>query len=116
MARFTTTIERGGKTAAGFAVPDDGVEAFGAGRRPKVKVTLGSYSYRTTVASMGGRFMIPLAAEHREAAGVAAGEQVDVELALDTEPREVAVPDDLAAALQQAPDLRKGFDAMSYTH
>ena len=116
MARFTTTIELGAKTATGFAVPDDVVEKLGSGKRPKVKVTIGKHSYRTTVASMGGRFMIPLAAEHREAAGVAAGDTVKVDLVLDTEPREVAVPDDLGAALQKVPNARKAFDAMSYTH
>src|SRR5215212_6745749 len=89
MARFTTTIELGGKTATGFAVPDEVVAALDSGKRPKVKVTIGSYSYRTTVASMGGRFMIPLAAEHREGAGVAAGDEVKVDLVLDTAPRSV---------------------------
>jgi hypothetical protein len=116
MARFITTIELGGKTATGFAVPDEVVAALGAGKRPKVKVTLGSHSYRTTVAPMGGRFLVPLAAEHREAAGVAAGDEVQVDLVLDTEPREVEVPPDLAAALQRVPKARQAFDAMSYTH
>src|SRR3954454_14107956 len=116
MARFTTTIELGGKTATGFAVPDAVVDALGSGKRPKVEVTIGRYSYRTTVARMDGRFMIPLAAEHREAAGVAAGDEVKVDLVLDTERREVAVPDDLAAALQQVPNARRTFDALAYSH
>lgn len=116
MARFTTTIELGGKTATGFAVPDEVVEALGSGKRPRVKATIGSYSYRTTVASMGGRFMIPLAAEHREAAGVASGDAVEVDVVLDAEPREVVVPDDLAAALERVPKARQTFDAMSYSH
>ena len=64
-------------------------------------VTIGGHTYRTTVARMGGRFLIPLSAENRTAAGVAAGDQVDVDIALDSGPREVAVPADLAAALAQ---------------
>jgi Bacteriocin-protection, YdeI or OmpD-Associated/Domain of unknown function (DUF1905) len=116
MARFTTTIELGGRTATGFAVPDAVVDGLGSGTRPKVKVTIGRHSYRTTVARMDGRFMVPLAAEHREAAGVAAGDEVKVDLVLDTEPREVAVPDDLSAALQRRPSARKTFDALAYSH
>jgi hypothetical protein len=53
--RFRTTIELGGKTATGFPVPDEVVAALGAGRRPAVRVTIGSHTYRTTIASMGGR-------------------------------------------------------------
>ena len=95
-------------------VPDDVVEALGAGKRPPVVVTVGGYSYRTTVAPMGGDFWIPLAAEHREAAGVRADEEVDVRIELDTEPREVAVPDDLAAAFDEP--IRAVFDALAYSH
>jgi uncharacterized protein YdeI (YjbR/CyaY-like superfamily) len=65
---------------------------------------------------MGGRFLIPLSAENRTGAGVAAGDQVDVDLALDSGPREVAVPDDLAAALAQDEEARGRFDGLSYTH
>ena len=95
-------------------MPDDVVEALGTGRRPPVVVTVGGYSYRTTVAPMGGDFWIPLAAEHREAAGVRADEEVDVRIELDTEPREVAVPDDLAAAFDEP--IRAVFDALAYSH
>src|SRR5215207_6053822 len=75
---FRTTVELGGKTATGLRVPDEVVEALGAGKRPPVTVTVGGYSYRTTVAPMGGAFYVPLAAEHREAAGLAAGQEDDV--------------------------------------
>ena len=109
-------IELGGKTATGFAVPDEVIEALGTSKRPPVAVTLGGYSYRTTVARMGGRFMVPLAAEHREAAGVAAGDEVTVGIELDTAPREVEVPDDLAAALDEVPGARAAFDALAFTH
>ena len=65
---------------------------------------------------MGGRFLIPLSAENRTGAGVAGGDQVDVDIALDSGPREVAVPADLAAALAQDEEARASFDGLSYTH
>lgn len=114
--RFHATLELGGKTATGIHVPDEVVAALGSPRRPAVRVTLGQHTYRTTVASMRGRFMVPVAATVREAAGVAAGDELDVEIELDTEPREVAVPDDLAAALDGCPGARERFDALAYSH
>jgi len=112
---FTTTVELGGKTATGFEVPATVVEALGAGKRPPVTVSVAGHTYRTTVASMGGRFLIPLSAEHREAAALTAGDDVEVSLALDTEPRTVEVPADLAAALDAAPAARRTFDGLSYS-
>jgi hypothetical protein len=111
---FRTTVTLGGKTATGLQVPDEVVAALGTGRRPPVVVTVGGYSYRSTVAPMGGAFWIPLAAEHREAAGVQAGAEVDVVVELDTAPREVALPDDLAAALDD--DVRAFFDGLAPSH
>jgi uncharacterized protein YdeI (YjbR/CyaY-like superfamily) len=81
-----------------------------------VRVTINGYTYRSTVASMGGRYMLPVSAEHRTGAGVAAGDQVDVALALDTEPRVVTVPPDFAAALDADEAARRRFDAMAYSH
>jgi hypothetical protein len=112
--QFRSEVILGGKTATGIQVPDDVVEKLGSGKRPPVVVTIGDYSYRTTVAPMGGDYWIPLAAEHREAAGVAAGQEVDVDLELDTAPREVAVPDDLDAALDD--DARAAYDRLSFSH
>jgi hypothetical protein len=111
---FRTTVVLGGRTATGLQVPDDVVTALGSGKRPAVTVTVGGYSYRTTVAPMGGAFWIPLAAEHREAAGVAAGDEVDVVIELDSAPREVPLPDDLAAAFDD--DVRARFDALAFSH
>jgi hypothetical protein len=113
--KFCATIELGGKTATGFAVPDEVVDGLASGRRPAVKVTINGFTYRTTVARMGDRFMIPLSAGNRAGCGVAAGDEVDVRIELDTEPRIVAVPGDFAAALDQA-GIRPVFDRMSYTH
>ena len=111
---FRATVVLGGRTATGIQVPEDVVEELGSGKRPPVVVTIGDHSYRTTVAPMGGDYWIPLAAEHREAAGVAAGQEVDVAVELDTAPREVTLPDDLAAAMDDA--ARTAFDGLAYSH
>jgi hypothetical protein len=114
--RFRTTIVQTGKTTTGIEVPDEVMEALGSGKRPAVKVTVNGYSYRSTVASMGGRSMVSLSAEHRAGAGVAGGDEVEVDMELDTAPREVTVPDDLAAALDAEPAARATFDGLSYSN
>ena len=111
---FRATVVLGGKTATGIQVPDEVVEKLGSGKRPAVVVTVGGHTYRTTVAPMGGAYWIPLAAEHREAAGVQAEQEVDVVVELDSAPREVAVPDDLSAAFDD--DVRARFDALAFSH
>ena len=110
--RIETVVELGGKTATGLPLPDDAVEALGGGRRPKVAVTVGGHTYRTTVGVMGGRCLVPLSAEHRTAAGVTAGDRVTIDVVLDDAHREVEVPDDLAAALEAA-GARPAYDALS---
>jgi bifunctional DNA-binding transcriptional regulator/antitoxin component of YhaV-PrlF toxin-antitoxin module len=114
--RFHATLQLHGKTATGFVVPDEVVEALGAGQRPPVRVTIGGYTYRNTIARMGGQFLLGVSAEHRAGAGVAAGDELEVEVELDDQPRTVEVPADLAAALDADPDVRRRFDALSYTH
>ncbi|MEP6696051.1 MAG: YdeI/OmpD-associated family protein [Pseudonocardiales bacterium] len=114
--RFRTTLKLAGKTATGIEVPLEVVAGLGAGKRPPVRVTIAGHTYRSTVAVMGGVHLVGVSAEHRAAAGVAAGDEVDVELVLDTEPREVSVPADLAAALDADPAARQAFDALSYSN
>ena len=114
--RFHTTIELGGKTATGMAVPESVVDALGAGRRPAVVVTLNGYSYRSSVAVMGGRYLLPVSAEVRAGSGVAAGDEVEVEVELDSAPRTVEVPADLAAALDGDPRAKAAFTALSYSN
>ena len=114
--RFRTTILQGGKTATGIEVPGEVVEALGSGRRPPVTVTINGYSYRSTVAVMGGVYMVGVSAEHRAGAGVAGGDEVEVDVELDTAPREVTVPDDFAAALDAEPAARSTFDGLSYSN
>lgn len=113
--RFRATIELGGKTATGIEVPVEVVEALGSGKRPAVTVTINSHTYRSTVATMGGRYMLPLSAENRQAAGLAAGDEVEVSVELDTAPREAEVPADLAAALDGAPEAKTFFESLSYS-
>lgn len=113
---FRAVLELGGKTATGVQVPDAVVDRLGVGKRPSVRVTINSYSYPSTVASMGGRFMLPVSAEVRAHVGVAAGDEVDVEIELDTAPREVSVPPDLRAALAREPEAKRCFETLSYSN
>jgi Bacteriocin-protection, YdeI or OmpD-Associated/Domain of unknown function (DUF1905) len=113
--RFRTTIEQAGKTATGIRVPSEIVEALGAGRKPPVRVTINGHTYRSTVASRAGQFLVGVSAENRASAGVAGGDEVDVDIELDTEPRVVTVPADLAAALDSHPAARRFFEGLSYS-
>lgn len=109
-------ILQSGKTAMGFEVPPEIVDSLGAGRRPPVNVTINGYTYRSSVAILQGRYMIGVSAENRGPAGVSAGDEVDVDLELDTAPREVAVPPDLVVALDAEPAARRTFDNLSYSN
>jgi hypothetical protein len=111
--RFRTTILEEGKTATGIRVPDEVVEALGSGKRPPVTVTINGFTYRSTVAVLGGAYMVGISAENRAGAGVAGGDEVDIDIELDTAPREVAVPADFAAALDAEPRARATFDGLS---
>lgn len=111
---FNTTLIKGDqKNTSGIEVPAEVIEALGAGKKPPVKVTIGDYSYRSTVAVMGGKYLISLSQAHREASGLQGGDTVDITLELDTEPRTVEVPEDLAAALAAKPGTREAFDKAS---
>ncbi len=113
--RIHTFVEQAGRSATGIVVPDAAVEALGAGKRPAVRVTVNGYTYRSSIAPMGGRYLIALSSEHRAAAGVKGGDQIEVGLELDTEPRTVDVPDDFAAALDANPPARQTFEKLSYS-
>ena len=114
--RFRATLETNGRTATGIEVPSSVVDALAAGRRPPVRVTLHEHTYRTTVARMGGRYLVPVSAEVRKAAGVTAGDELDVGIELDDAPRTVDVPADLAAALAEAPGAAQAWEKLAYTH
>lgn len=113
--RFHATLLLHGKTATGVPVPPEVLDRLGGGKRPKVLVTIGSHTYRSSVGSTGGRAMLPVSTEQRARTGVAAGDMIDVELELDTAPREVVVPDDFASALATEPAARRFFDGLSYS-
>jgi len=112
---FTTTIFKDDTfDATGIRVPEEAIAALNSGKKPRVKVSLNGYTYRSTVAVMGGEYLIPLAKEHRQAAAVQAGDTLEITLELDTEPRTVEVPEDLAAALDTR-GVREKFDALAYS-
>jgi hypothetical protein len=109
---FETTVTATGNNT-GIAVPDDVLEQLGAGRRPPVLVDLNGHRYRTTAGVMGGRSMIPVSAAVRKATGLAGGDPVRVVLTVADTPREVPVPDDLAAALAAEPQAGAFFAGLS---
>ncbi len=111
----TTLLKAEDVNATGIRVPAEAIAALGSGKKPKVVVRLNGYSYRTTVAAYGDVYMLPVSAEHRTAAGLAAGDSVEVTLELDTEPRTVEVPADLAAALASQPGVAEAFDRLAYS-
>lgn len=115
MVTFTAVLERHGKTATGFRVPDSVVDALGSTKRPAVRVELNGHAYRSSIARMGGVFLLGVSAENRAASGLEAGDAVEVTVALDTDERSVDVPGDLAAALTDAPHARSFFERMSYS-
>ena len=115
MPQFEAVLKLEGKTATGIEVPLDVVQGLGSSKKPAVKVGLGSYTYRSTLAARGDKFMLPVSAEHRQGAGLKAGDRVSVTLKLDTEPREVRMPEDLAAALNQHPAAQQRFETLSYS-
>ena len=117
MKFHTTLLQADDMNATGIVIPSEVIESLGAGKRPPVTVTLnGKYSYRNTIAVMGGQYMVGVSAEHRAGAGVKGGDEIDVELELDTAPRVVNVPEDFKAALDSEPEARRFFDSLSYSH
>jgi hypothetical protein len=114
-AKFKATLELAGKTATGIEVPEAVVTGLGSSKRPAVRVTINGYTYRSTVASMGGRYMVGVNADNRAAAGVAAGDELEVDIELDTEAREVAVPPELAEVLEGDAAAKQFFEGLSYS-
>jgi hypothetical protein len=112
--RFSTTMFQSGNNT-GIEVPADVLEALGGGRRPPVVVTVNGYSYRSTVAPMGGKYLLPFSAERRSESGISGGDAIDVELDLDSAPRVVEVPEDLRTALDGSPDAAAAWAKLSYS-
>lgn len=111
--KFHATIKQSGKAATGIVIPDDVIEQLGAGKKPPVKVTVNGYAYRSTVATIDGNYMVGFSSDHRAASGLSGGDEVDVEIDVDTEPRTIEVPADLQAALDAEPKAKETFDRLS---
>ncbi|MDT5078476.1 MAG: hypothetical protein QOJ80_3113 [Mycobacterium sp.] len=112
--KFSTTLLQDGNNT-GIEVPAEVVAALNAGKRPPVVVTVNGYEYRSTIAPMGGRYLIPFSAERRKESGLAGGDAIEVELAVDEEPRVVEVPTDLAAALDESATANAAWAKLSYS-
>jgi hypothetical protein len=114
--RFRTTILQNSKTAAGIPIPEEVIEGLASGRRAPVRMTINGHTYRSSLATVNGRAMVGISVENRAKAGVAGGDEVDIDIEVDTQPREVTVPSDFAAALDQEPAARRFFDALTYSN
>lgn len=115
MAKFETSIAQMGNNT-GIEVPPAVIEMLGGGKKPAVVVTIGAFTYRSTVGVMGGKFLIPLSADRRTQSGLKGGDRIDVQLELDDAPRSVSIPDDLAAALNEEPQAKAFFEALAISH
>ena len=106
--KFRTAIRQAeGSTATGIEIPEDVLAGLGAGKKPPVRLTVNGYAYRSTIATVDGRSMVGFSADHREKSGLAGGDAVEVEIEVDTEPRQVELPTDLSAALDAEPRARR---------
>ena len=112
--KFSTTMFQMGNNT-GIEVPADVVAALGAGKRAPVVVNVNGYEYRSTVAPMGGKFLLPFSAQRRKESGIKGGDAIDVEITVDTAPRTVEVPDDLQAALDASPAAAAAWEKLSYS-
>jgi len=114
--KFTTTIFTGGGNTAGFWIPEDIVMSFNKGKRVPVIVTINGYSYRNTITSYEGKFAIGVSVENREKANLKVGDEVEIELVLDDQPREVEVPQDMQEELSKDLKAKEIFEKLAYSH
>jgi uncharacterized protein YdeI (YjbR/CyaY-like superfamily) len=112
-ATFKTTLLQAGKTATGIKIPPAIIETLNAGKKPPVKVTINGFTYRSTVAVMGGNYMVGVSAENRAGAKVNGGDKIEVTIELDTEPREVEIPVEFKKALDKNVKAKKIFESLS---
>jgi hypothetical protein len=111
--RFRTTIRQSDGAATGIVIPEDVIASLAAGKKPPVRISVNGYAYRSTVATVDGRYMVGFSAAHRAASGLGGGDDVEVEIGLDTEPRVVEVPEDLQTALDAEPRAKQTFEGLS---
>lgn len=113
--KFRATVIPSGNATA-VEVPEKVVDAFDAGRRPPVVISINGHVWRSRIAAMRGTLLIGISAAHRKASGIAEGDEVEVEVSLDAEPREVTEPPELTTALDKDPAARAAFDRLAYSH
>lgn len=113
--RLRAELELTGKTSTGFEVADSAVASLGGGGHPKVVVTVNGYTFRTSIARMGGRHLLGVSSERRQAAGISAGDILEIDVILDTAPREIELPEDLATALASDSLAQTYWDSLSYS-
>jgi hypothetical protein len=109
--KFRTYVEPP-EPMRGLEVPPEVVKSLGQGKRPRVTITINGHSWKSRVAIMRGRYLLGLSNANREAAGVVTGDEVEVELEFDPDPRAVAVPTDFARALDADPIARTAYDRL----
>ena len=113
--RFRTTVRLDGKTATGLPVPPEVVSGLGDSKKPAVTVTVNGFTYRSTIAVRGGQYLIPASADVRKQSGVSAGDEVEVDVEVDTAPRDIVVPADFGERLEAEPTVRAFFESLSYS-
>ena len=113
---FKTTLLAAGKNITGIVVPDEIVAGLDGGKKPAVVVTVNGYTYRSSIAVMGDKFMVGLSAERRAESGLKGGDTIDVTLELDTAPRVMDVPPDLQVALNANKPAKAYFATLSYSN
>lgn len=113
--KLTAELELTGRTTTGFEVAESVVADLGGGGHPKVVVTVNGYTFRTSIARMGGRFLLGVSGERRQEAGIAAGDVLEIDVSLDTAPREVDMPPDLATAVAGDPSAQAFWDTLSHS-
>lgn len=113
--KFRAELKATGKTTTAFHISPEMLAELGGGNRPKVTVTVNGFTFATSIARMGENYLLGVSADRREAAGIQAGDVLDVEVALDTTERTVAVPDDLAAGLKENPEAATFWETLSYS-
>jgi hypothetical protein len=114
--RFRAIVVQTGKTTTGIPIPAEVLAALGAGKKPAVTVNVNGHTYRSSVATVDGVPMVSLSAENRVAAAVRGGDEVEVDIDLDTAPRTVDIPPELSSALDREPAARAFFDSLSYSN
>ena len=112
--KFKTTLTQAeGGTATGVEIPEKVLAALGAGKKPPGKMKVNGYAFRSTVATVDGKYMVGFSADHRASSGIKGGDPIEVQIELDTEPRTVDLPADFGAALNADATAKATFEKLS---